>query len=78
MTLALVLLAFSLLSALVVLFASRRRRRRVGEIRVDPVPAGMRQLATHVGALSSFGMGLRLPPLHGHGVSRRRPLVGVR
>lgn len=76
--LALALLALSILSAVIVLVVGRRRRRRAGEMRVDPLPAGMKQLASHVGALSSLGMGLRLPPLHGHGVTRRRPLVGVR
>jgi membrane protein implicated in regulation of membrane protease activity len=75
--LALALLAFAILSAVAVLIAGRRRRRRAGEIRVDPLPAGLKQLASHVGALSSFGMGLRLPP---HGVARRRvgTLIGVR
>lgn len=75
--LALVLLAFALLSLVGLLVAGRRRRRRAGDFRVDPLPAGLKHLASQVGALSSFGMGLPLPP---HGVTRRRPgtLVGVR
>ncbi len=71
--LVLAVLAFALLSAVVALIARRRNhQRRAGEIRVDPLPTGgMKQLATHVGTLSSFGMGLRLPP-PGHGMARRR------
>lgn len=74
---ALALLAFAVLSGVAVLVAGRRRRRRAGELRVDPLPAGLRHLAWQVGALSSLGMGLPLPP---HGVTRRRAgtLIGVR
>ncbi len=75
--LALALLALALLSTVALMVAGRRRRRRAGDFRVDPLPAGLRHLASHVSSLSSFGMGLPLPP---HGVARRRPgtLVGVR
>ncbi len=74
--LTLALLAFAFLSAVILVVAGRRRR-RTGEFRVDPLPAGLKHLASQVGALSSFGMGLPLPP---HGAARRRagPLLGVR
>lgn len=73
--LAIALLALGLLAALVV--AGRRRRRLTGERRIETLPAGLRHLASHVGAISTFGMGLPLPP---HGVGRRRPgtLISVR
>lgn len=75
--LVLALLAFSVLSGLVLLVAGRRRRRRAGDLLIDPLPAGLKHFASQVGALSSFGMGLPLPP---HGVTRRRggTLIGVR
>lgn len=54
----------------------RRRRARAGELRVDPLPAGLKHLVSHVDALSRLGMSLPLPP---PGASRRRgTLVGVR
>ncbi len=56
----------------------RRRRRRNGELRLGTLPAGLRHMASQVGALSSFDMGLSLPA---PGAGRRRgggTLIGVR
>jgi hypothetical protein len=73
-SLVLALLAVGLLALSVLL--GRRRRHRAGELRIDPLPAGLRHLASHVDTLSRFGMSLPLPP---PGAGRRRAtLIGVR
>jgi hypothetical protein len=58
------LLALATLAAVLVAarLASRRNRRHDGELVVERVPPGRRHVAAHVGTVSSFGMGLHLPP----------------
>jgi hypothetical protein len=59
------LLALATLAAVLVVarLASRRNRRHDGELVVERVPQGRRHVAAaHVGTVSSFGMGLHLPP----------------
>ncbi len=74
--LGLVLLTLVILSVASVAFG-RRRRRRIGELRLGRLPAGLRHLASQVGAASTFEMGLSLPD---PGAARRRigTLIGVR
>lgn len=64
-------LAAMILTCGVLALARRRRSARS----VDPLPAGLRNIATQVGALSNLGVGLRIEP----GARRRAgTLIGVR
>jgi hypothetical protein len=67
------LLAFAALGALATLSL---RRRRATRLPLDPLPAGMKHLASQVGALSHFGAGLRIEP--GARLRRVGTLNGVR
>lgn len=70
--------ALTLVSAVLVIAAVRvRRRRRSDDLSIAPLPAGLKHLASHVGTLSSFGMGLRVPA-HRNGRRRTGALIGVR
>lgn len=54
-----------------------RRRRRPGRYSpIDPLPAGMKHLAAHVGSLSDLGHGLAVRP--GQRWRRLGTLLGVR
>ncbi len=74
--LGLVLLTLVILSFVSVVLG-RRRRRRMGELRLGNLPAGLRHLASQVVTASTFEMELSLPDPGG---ARRRvgTLIGVR
>lgn len=65
----LALLASALGLVVVVAISTRRAARRP----LDPLPAGLKHLAAHVGALSQLGAGLQLRP----GESSRRVAPAV-
>jgi hypothetical protein len=71
-------LALTLTFAAVVTAVRARRRRHASHGSLDPLPAGIKHLASHVGTLSSFGMGLRVVPAQRNGRRRIGTLLGVR
>lgn len=70
------LTALALAAAAAITLVALRRVRRATRLPLDPLPAGMKHLASHVGALSHLDHGLRVAP----GVRWRRlgTLLGVR
>lgn len=73
-------LALAALTALTLLFLAAvrllRRRHRGGHLRLGPLPAGLRSLASNVGSLSTFGVGLPVAPRRG--LRRLGTLLGLR
>lgn len=70
------LTALVLASLAAVTALALRRIRRATRLPLDPLPAGMKHLASHVGALSHLGSGLRVAP--GTRWRRLGTLLGVR